>query len=309
MVKRPTREREQDRKSGVRLRRIQHYEQVTRNVSRTCRFFGISRGQFYVWLRRYQLHGLAGLRDGKPGPKHHPFATPEPIVALILRIRQERQYGPRRICLYLRRYHQTYVSPNTIFKILKRHHAPRVSLKRYRPGPRRRREFERPGQSVQVDVKHLQLDAGRFYQFTAIDEATRYRVLKIYDHLTIKNAVEFVDEVRRRLSVAIERIQTDHGAEFGTDFTWHLRDLGIAHRHIPPGCPECNGKVERSHRTDEDEFYRRSSIRDAADLARKLKRWEREYNERRPHLALAGATPAERLCELKIAQRPVQMTA
>src|SRR5262249_23513021 len=51
--------------------------------------------------------------------------------------------------------------------------------------------------------------------------------------------------------------KTDNGSEWGTDFTWHLHDLGIAHKHIPPGCPESNGKVERSHRTDEDEFYRR----------------------------------------------------
>src|SRR5256885_12954351 len=57
--------------------------------------------------------------------------------------------------------------------------------------------------------------------------------------------------------MAIQRIQTDHGSEFGTDFTWHLQDVGILHRRIPRGCPESNGKVERSHRTDADEFYRR----------------------------------------------------
>ena len=149
-------------------------------------------------------------------------------------------------------------------------------------------------------VKHLKLGTGRFYQFTAIDEATRYRVLKIYTRNSIPNAIAFIDEVRQRLPVAIQRVQTDHGNEFGTDFTWHLRDLGIAHRHIPPGCPESNGKVERSHRTDEDKFYRRTTFRSAAELATKLRRWEHEYNHRRPHLALAGKTPAERLCELRI---------
>lgn len=139
-----------------------------------------------------------------------------------------------------------------------------------------------------MDVKHLKFDTGRFYRFTAIDEATRYRVLKIYDRLSIKNAVDFVEEVRRRLPVAIQRIQTDSGAEFGADFMWHLLDLGIAHRHIPPGCPESNGKVERSHRTDEEEFYRRAKIANAADLARKLKQWEREYHERPPIWHLPG---------------------
>ncbi len=86
-----------------------------------------------------------------------------------------------------------------------------------------------------MDVKHLSIGSGRLYQFTAIDEATRYRVLKIYDHNSIKSAI----------------------ALFATDFTWHLHDLGIAHRRLPRGHPETNGKVERSHRTDEDEFYRR----------------------------------------------------
>src|SRR5207247_1378459 len=88
-----------------------------------------------------------------------------------------------------------------------------------------------------------------------------------YAHNSIRSATDFVDELRRRFPAAIQRIQTDHGSEFGTDFTWHLRDLGLAHRHIPRGCPESNGKVERSHRTDEDEFYRRTILRSQAELA------------------------------------------
>lgn len=94
-----------------------------------------------------------------------------------------------------------------------------------------------------------------------------------------------------------------------TDFTWHLRDLGIAHRRIPPGCPEVNGKVERSHRTDGEEFYRRTIFRTPGELAAKLRRWEHEYNHQRPHLALAGKTPAERMCELKITARTAQAMA
>ncbi len=230
-------------------------------------------------------------------------------MALILEIRRERQYGPLRISFFLQRYHNVYVSAHTIHRILKRHRVPHVSRKRYRPGPRRRRELHVPGQSVQVDVKHLKLGGRRFYQFTAIDEATRYRVLRVYAHNSIRSATDFVDELRRRFPAAIQRIQTDHGSEFGTDFTWHLRDLGLAHRHIPRGCPESNGKVERSHRTDEDEFYRRTILRSPAELAQKLRQWEHEYNHRRPHLALRGSTPAERLCELRIACDRVQQLA
>ena len=306
---RAAKERVQDRRARVRLRPIRHYEQVTRNVSRTCRFFGISRTIFYRWLARYRRAGLVGLRDGQRGSRHHPYTTPPHIVALILRVRRERQYGPPRISFFLQRYHQVYVSAPTIQRILKRHRVPRVSLKRYRPGPRRRREIHIPGQSVQVDVKHLKLGGRRFYQFTAIDEATRYRVLRVYGHNSIKSATDFIEEVGRRLPMAIQRIQTDHGSEFGTDFTWHLRDLGVIHRQIPRGYPQANGKVERSHRTDEDEFYRRVIFRTPAELAQKLRQWEHEYNHRRLHLALRGRTPAERLCELRIAAEPVQQLA
>ncbi len=60
----------------------------------------------------------------------------------------------------------------------------------------------------------------------------------------------------RRLPFAIQRIQTDNDSSFGPQFTWHLADLDIAHRYIPPASPEVNSKVERSHKTDADEFYR-----------------------------------------------------
>ncbi len=78
---------------------------------------------------------------------------------------------------------------------------------------------------------------------TAIDEATRYRVLRVYDYNNTRSAVAFLDEVRRRLPFAIQRIQTDNDSSFGPQFTWHLADLGIAHRHIPPASPGVNGKV------------------------------------------------------------------
>jgi transposase InsO family protein len=67
---------------------------------------------------------------------------------------------------------------------------------------------------------------------------------------------------------------------------------------MPPGCPEVNGKVERSHKTDSQEFYQGRRFKHKRDLVRKLKKWETEYNEDRPHLALKGMTPAERLREL-----------
>jgi transposase InsO family protein len=188
------------------------------------------------------------------------------------------------------------------FKIFRRHHVGRISLKKYRPGPKPAdAPLQVPGRSVQLDVKFVPRVGRarqRFYQFTAIDEATRFRVLRVYDHNNTKTAIDFLREVREHFPFAIQKIQTDNDSSFGPQFTWHLSDLSISHRHIPPGCPEVNGKVERSHKTDSEEFYRGKHFRHKKDLARKLKRWEAEYNEDRPHLALKGKTPAERLREL-----------
>ena len=94
-------------------------------------------------------------------------------------------------------------------------------------------------------------------------------------------------------------IQTDNGAEFQSKFHWHLGDLGIRHAYIRPRTPRLNGKVERSHRVDGQEFYQLLDKRGISDDIRlfnaKLREWENYYNYHRPHTGLNGQTPYERL--------------
>jgi transposase InsO family protein len=304
------RRRDDDRRAHARLRVIEHYLRVTKNVSRTCRFFGMSRTTFYVWFRRFEKEGAIGLRERPRRPHMIRFQIPPEVIALILQIRREKEYGAPRISLHLQRYHQVYVSATTIVKILARHHMRRLGWNGRRPPPRKQAPPRTPGESLQVDVNFVPKRISgnlQFYQFTAIDEASRFRVLRIFDHNSTKSAVAFLDEVRKVFPTALKRVQTDNGSEFGWDFTWHLRDLGIDHRRIPRGCPEVNGKVERSHRTDSQEFYRRIKSASLRQLAQALATWEREYNFGRPHMALKGATPAEQLHgSLQAAKRGVR---
>jgi transposase InsO family protein len=172
-------------------------------------------------------------------------------------------------------------------------------FKRFHPGPKRRPENGTPGSSVQVYVKQVKLQSGRLYQFTAIDEATRYRLLKIYDHNSMLSAGDFIDELRKRFPWAIDRVQIDRGTEFGSHFTWHLEYPGIKHKHNLAACPEVNGKVQRSHRTDEDKSYRRFTFGAAAELRAALRDWEREYHQHRLHMALKGKISTECLLELR----------
>jgi transposase InsO family protein len=139
----------------------------------------------------------------------------------------------------------------------------------------------------------------RYYQFTAIDDCTRLRVLRIYDKCNQKTAIQFVDYVCERLPFRVEVIQTDNGAEFQSGFH-HVLDKGIGHVYIKPRTPRLNGKVERSHRIDAEEFYRMLDgvvIDDAKVFNDKLQEWENFYNYDRPHGGLAGQTPYERLRE------------
>ena len=93
----------------------------------------------------------------------------------------------------------------------------------------------------------------------------------------------------------IHTIRTDMGHEFQAQFHWYVEDRGIRHIYLRPHSPELNGKVERSHRSDKEEFYQLLTYTDDVDLNKKLEEWERFYNYYRPHSAINGKTPYEAL--------------
>jgi len=121
--------------------------------------------------------------------------------------------------------------------------------------------------------------------------------LEIYDRHTQANAITFIDYVIAKFPFRIREVRTDNGHEFQAKFHWHVEDQGIRHAYIKPSSPQLNGKVERSHRTDEQEFYQLLTYTDDIDLREKLAEWERFYNLSRPHGAFNGKAPYEILRE------------
>ncbi len=95
----------------------------------------------------------------------------------------------------------------------------------------------------------------------------------------------------------IREVRTDRGHEFQAKFHWHVEDKGIRHAYIKPRSPQLNGKVERSHRSDQEEFYQLLNYVDDVDLHQKLTEWENFYNFSRPHGVFEGQTPYEILRE------------
>jgi transposase InsO family protein len=96
--------------------------------------------------------------------------------------------------------------------------------------------------------------------------------------------------VVKKFPFRIRTIRTGRGHEFQALFHWHVADLGMEYVYIKPRTPQLNGKLERSHRTDKDEFYQLLTYRDDVDLKKKLAAWEQFYNYDRPHGAHKGKT-------------------
>jgi transposase InsO family protein len=152
------------------------------------------------------------------------------------------------------RFHGIRIAASTVQSILVKHGLRRLPAnQKHQPHGKRWIRYEKPmpGHRLQMDVKFLERIPGskkRLYQFTAIDDCTRIRVLKIYDACNQMTAIDFVDEVLRRLPFRVLVVQTDNGSEFQSKFRWHLEDLDIRHVFIRPRTPRLNGKVERASR-------------------------------------------------------------
>src|SRR6266700_676436 len=113
-------DRERDRNAARRLAILRHAREVTGNVSRTCRYYGITRQAYYTWLRRYEELGLEGLRDRSRRPHVSPNATSTEVVGKIVYLRRSYHFGPHKIAMYLKRYHDVQISPSGVWRILKR---------------------------------------------------------------------------------------------------------------------------------------------------------------------------------------------
>ena len=287
-----------EREIKRRLRVLEHAEKIG-NVRMTCRYFGLSRSTFYRWKTKYDKYGESGLGNKSTAARNHPRKVPAEIIAKIVHLRRKYHLGPIRIVWYLERYHNIRVSDSTVYRTLRRlglNRLPRnmgrrkIHTKRY--------QKQVPGHHIQVDVKFLKfIDKNKKsikrYQYTAIDDATRVRALKIYPRHNQANACDFVDYFIEKFPFRIHTIRTDRGHEFQAKFHWHVEDKGIRHVYIKPRSPQLNGKVERSHRSDQEEFYQLMNYVDDRDLNEKLTEWENFYNFHRPHGAFAGKTPYE----------------
>ncbi len=256
--------------------------------------FGLARGTIRLWRQRWRAEGSIGLIPRYPARRRGRVSAE--VIELVRHARVDLEYGSGKAKIWLERVHRVRLARVTIQRMFRDLGVPRLRRRTPRR-PRQMKLFEKehPGESVQVDVKHVRTAAGRSYQYTALDDCTRYRVLRLYRRCNEATSISFLRELRNAFPFPIQRLQTDNGAEFSLTFSLSVAEAGIKHRYIRPRRPQQNGKVERSHRIDNEEFWSRRDFSTHEEAWEALAGWEAEYNYRRFSMALGGQTPVERL--------------
>lgn len=190
-------ERELERRAKHKLAVLRHVEEVSGSVAATCRYFGITRTAYYMWRKRYEEEGFEGLKDRSSVPHRSPNATSAEVVEKIRWLRQQYHFGPHKIAMYLKRYHGITISPSgslahpeqardeptASLSALQAQGDPVEALREAAPGPPAagRREVHRAVGASRPEE--------RYYQYTAIDDCTRLRVLRAYPSHDQKTAI------------------------------------------------------------------------------------------------------------------------
>lgn len=263
------------------------------------------------WAANYIRYGEKGLEPKSTKPKSHPLETPIRIKERVAELRQQYKKCAVKLNDDLKD-EGINLGIRTIGKIIKKEGLTR----KYRTRKIKYKYIKvplRPGELVEIDVKYVPklLKNRQYYQFTAIDCATRWRYLKIYEDYSNYSAISFLKELIKVSPFRIRAVKTDNGSYFTNRYTGYLNStdplnprlhdfdlecqkMNIIHYLIDPGKPSQNGKVERSHRSDQETFYEQTTYDTIEELAYKLKLWNMYYNDLQ-HCALNNKTPNEML--------------
>ena len=272
------------------------------------------------WVAMYKKDGERALEPRSTEPKTQPDETCIAIKEKVIAIRKKTGKCALKIHWQLKK-EGVAIHPRTIGKILKKegltrkYRVKRITYK-YIKAERK------PGELIEIDVKYVPgtIENKAYFQYTAVDTASRWRHLEVFDEQSSYHAIRFLEIVMQRFQRKILAIKTDNHSTFtnwyiGTNQrsdmtvkTLHPLDVfcarhNIIHYLIDKGKPNQNGTVERSHREDEEKFYQQHTFRNLSDLQTKMKVWNDYYNNLE-HCGLNGKTPNEFLSDYQLTNPP-----
>jgi transposase len=262
--------------------------------TKTSLRYKVSRKTVYKWVNRYD-GSLSSLKDQSRRPHQSPKAhTPEEVI--MVKRALKKVYWQDLILafqrLQSRGYSRSYGGFRRLVSRLKKGKLAKPKQKR-KPKPYTKALY--PGQKVQIDVKYVPRECivgGKaYYQFTAVDEYSRWTYRQMYDEKSSYCAKLFLDELIKAVPFAIHMIQTDNGTEFTnalivsdpktahkTLFEQALGCYGILYKRIRIATPRHNGKVERMHRTDQMRFYNNLKMFSLDDGRKQMVAYQKKSN-------------------------------
>ena len=264
-------------------------------VTKAAVRYKTSRQNIYRWRKKYD-GTLQSLADLSHRPHSHPNQHTDAEIKLIKDMRRRNPHAGL-VVFWVKLRQRGYTrSISGLYRVLRRIDGKPIKL----PNPKKKskpyEQMQYPGQRGQIDVKFVpascivgEAEGQKFYQYTFIDEYSRFRYLEAFEEHSTYTSAQFIRHVVEQFPYAIECIQTDNGMEFTnrlntgkkpkpTLFESTLEQLGIRHKLIRPFTPRHNGKVERSHRKDNEEFYAVRKFYSFEDFKKQLAARQRQYN-------------------------------
>ena len=264
------------------------------NGTETAIRYKISRKTLYKWLKRYD-GSWQSLVERSRRPHHTPRAHTAEEIRQIRRLAKKHRWTDLILAYQEMREKYGYTRSYGGFKrIVGKLRAEKGSGKRKRRKNKPYQRAEYPGQKVQVDVKFVPeacaVDGRKYYQFTAVDECTRWTYRQMYDEHSTYSAEDFLNRLIRHCPFPIREIQTDNGTEFtkaliSNDpndkslFESRLEEYQIRYHRIRIATPRHNGKVERQHRIDQLRFYDHLRMYSLEDGRMQMAAYQKKSND------------------------------
>jgi len=266
-------------------------EQEGKSVKDVCHIFGISRKSYYKWKTRDCGNGGNAYTNVKNQPN---VKLTYEVKRFIEKEKRRTNYGPLKMQMRVKQEFDLDVSTTVIYRFYKRKRLIRKPQRKavWHAPLKERLSIEKPGDGVQLDVKYIYPNGVRMYQFSVFDPFTELYHFTVCSTRESAHAVTALKRAQAYFGFPILSVQTDNGSEFKGGFHTYCDRKNIPHYFIPKKSPYWNGKVERVHRTIDDEYYHNPYRQ-----WRTAKDWLHYYNTERIHLTLNGLTPRQKLAE------------
>ncbi len=284
---------QKDTQEAAFRQRVLEYQRKDHTVTETAIRYHVSRKTVYKWRKRWD--GTAkSLMDQSRRPKSSPRKQTEDEIRLVKRQAKKYKWQDH-ILAYQGAMERGYTRcfgcfTRTVRKLLDQ--KPKRIKKKRKNKPYQRADY--PGQKVQVDVKYVPsncvTDGRKYYQYTAVDECSRWTYRYMYDEHSTESSIQFLHRLVKEAPFQIKRIQTDNGNEWTkqltsndpknlTSFELGLKAYGIEYQRIRVATPRHNGKVERQHRIDQARFYNSLRMFSLLDGRQQLAEYQRKSND------------------------------